>query len=209
MQRIGYVRISRPEKQDPASQIKQMQCLGIGMDDIYIDLSSGSIPPLKRPQYQRMIERLDQGNVNELVVSEFSRIGRSVTESLTEVLAIQKRKIKITSLSESEKQVNTFPMDMQPVMISMMMYSASLERLHLKERTKWGMSNARVNGTRSGKPIGRPVVQIDIQAVKNLMADKHLKEAQAVRVLGYKPRTYYAKKKELEQNSDCGEKHQQ
>jgi len=198
MHKIGYVRISRPEKQDPASQISLMQAFGIGLTDIYIDSSSGSIPPLKRPQYRRMIDRLDQGHVDELVVSEFSRIGRSVIESLTEVLAIQKRNIKITSLAESENQINIFPVDMQPVMISMMMYSASLERLHIKERTKWGMSNARVNGTRSGKPIGRPVVPIDFQAVKNLMVDKHLKEAQAIRVLGYKPRTYYAKKKELE-----------
>jgi DNA invertase Pin-like site-specific DNA recombinase len=99
MQRIGYVRISRPEKQDPASQLNLMQDLGIGLTDIYIDSSSGSIPPFKRPQYRRMIDRLDQGDVDELVVSEFSRIGRSVVESLMEVLAIQKRNIKITSLA--------------------------------------------------------------------------------------------------------------
>jgi putative DNA-invertase from lambdoid prophage Rac len=203
MQRIGYVRISRPEKQDPASQLHLMQDLGIGLTDIYIDSTSGSIPPLKRPQYRRMIDRLDQGDVDELVVSEFSRIGRSVVESLMEVLAIQKRNIKITSLAERENQLNIFPVDMQPVMISMMMYSASLERQHIKERTKWGMSNARVNGTRSGKPIGRPVVPIDFHAVRKLMADKNLKEAQAIRVLGYKPRTYYAKKKASDRiNSD-------
>lgn len=192
---IGYVRISNPEKQDPASQIKLMQDRGIAMMDIFVDGASGGIEPLKRPAYRKMIDRLAVGDVTELVVSEFSRIGRTVHESLMEVLSIQQRHIKIQSLSETEKFINELPIDMQPILISAMMYSASLERKHIKERTKWGMDNAKEKGTKSGNPIGRPTVKVDFEAVKKLVEEKDLKEAQAIRVLGIKARTFYAAKK--------------
>lgn len=195
MHKIGYVRISRPESQDPASQIKLMQDQEIIMDNIFIDSASGSITPQKRPAYGNMIKRLNKGDVDTLVVSEFSRIGRTVQESLMEILTIQKMNIKIVSLSKSESMINELPVGLQPVIISAMMYSAQLERDHIRERTKWGLNNARINGTRSGKPMGRPIVDIDFAAVKKLMDEKYLKEAQAIRVLGIKPRTYYAKKK--------------
>lgn len=195
MHKVGYVRISRPESQDPASQIKLMQDQGIPMEDIFIDSASGGIHPLKRPAYANMIKRLQKGGIDELVVSEFSRIGRTVHESLLEILNIQKMQIKIISLSKSENMINDMPIGFQPVMISAMMYSAQLERDHIKERTKWGLNNAKMNGTRSGRPIGRPHVSVDFDAVKKLMEEKYLKEAQAIRVLGIKARTYYAAKK--------------
>ena len=188
---IGYVRISRPESQDPASQIKLMQERGIELDNVYVDMASGSIPPKKRPSYAKMLHFLNKGGVSELVVSEFSRIGRSVQESLMEVLEIQQRGIKIISLSKSESMINELPVGLQPVIISAMMYSAQLERDHIRERTRWGLENAR----KMGKKIGRPRVTIDFDAVRKLMDDKFLKEAQAIRVLGIKSRTFYAAKK--------------
>ena len=195
MHTIGYVRISRPESQDPASQIKLMQDRGIVYEDIFVDMASGSIAPLKRQSYKKMSDRLSQGDVTELVVSELSRIGRTVHESLMEVLKIQQMGIRIQSLSEMERMINDLPAGLQTIIISAMMYSAQLEREHIRERTRWGMVNAQQKGTKSGKPIGRPTISIDFDAVKDLIADKNLKEAQALRVLGIKSRTYYAAKK--------------
>lgn len=202
MHTIGYVRISRPESQDPASQVKLMQDRKIAIEDIYIDMASGTVPPLKRTQYKKMMDRISKGDVTELVVSEFSRIGRTVHESLMEVLTIQQKHIRIQSLADTEKFINDLPVDMQPILISAMMYSASLERKHISERTKWGMDNAKDKGTRSGKPIGRPIVTVDFEAVKKLVDEKNLKEAQAIRVLGIKPRTFYAAKKNVQQELD-------
>jgi putative DNA-invertase from lambdoid prophage Rac len=191
MHTLGYVRISRPESQDPASQIKLIQERGIVVDDIFVDAASGVVPPLKRPSYAKMMARIEEGGISELIVSEFSRIGRTVQESLMEVLSIQKRGIKIISLSKSESMINDLPVGLQPVIISAMMYSAQLERDHIRERTKWGIENAKLKG----KKIGRPQVVVDFDGVKKMMEEKFLKEAQAIRVLGIKPRTYYAAKK--------------
>jgi DNA invertase Pin-like site-specific DNA recombinase len=131
------------------------------------------------------------------VFSEYSRISRDFVDSLGVVLDIMRahRNLKMRSLAANEKEINDYPVDMQFIIIMFSMGAAQREREHIKERTRWGMSNAREHGTRSGKPIGRPKVSIDFGSVKKLMQDKNLKEAQAIRVLGYRPRTYYMRKK--------------
>jgi putative DNA-invertase from lambdoid prophage Rac len=197
MTAIGYVRISNEKKQDPASQIELMLNEGIDIKNVFVDIGSGATIPNTREAYLRMSERLKVGDVTELVFSEYSRIGRDVVESLGAVLDIMRsfRGVKLRSLSATEKDINEYPIDIQFVLMMFGMSAAKRERDHIKERTKWGMDNAKANGTRSGKPIGRPVVTFDYDAVKKLMVDAKLKEAQAIRVLGYSPSTYYKSKK--------------
>lgn len=174
-----------------------MQDQGIAIDNIFVDMESGATPPLHRPSFKRMMDRLEEGNVDELVFSEYSRIGRDVVDSLGVVLDIMRinRETKLRSLAANERDINQYPVDMQFVIIMFSMGAAQREREHIKERTRWGMDNAKQKGTKSGKPIGRPKAEIDFAAVNKLMAEKNLLEAQAMRVLGYKPRTFYAAKK--------------
>ena len=194
---IGYVRISNEKKQDPASQIQLMLNQGIDMKNIFVDMGSGATIPSTRESFIRMTERLKAGDVDELVFSEYSRIGRDVVESLGAVLDIMRsfKETKLRSLSSTEKDINDYPIDMQFVLIMFGMGAAKRERDHIRERTKWGMDNAKAKGTRSGKAIGRPLVMFDYAAIQKLMDEKKLKEAQAVRVLGYKPSTYYKAKR--------------
>lgn len=196
LQTLGYVRISNPEKQDPASQVKLMQERGIDIDNIYIDMVSGGVAPSDRVAFKKLKERISKGDISELVISEYSRIGRDMIESLSEVLSLLKLNIRIQSLSEREKMINQYPtVTMQLFAVLMSLDSAQQERDHIKERTRWGMQNAKQKGTKSGKPIGRPCVPVDFGAVQKLVEEKGLKEAQAIRVLGIKPRTFYAAKK--------------
>ena len=198
LQTLGYVRISNPEKQDPASQVKLMQERGIDIDNIYIDMVSGGVAPSDRVAFKKLKERISNGDISELVISEYSRIGRDMIESLSEVLSLLKLNIRIQSLSEREKMINQYPtVTMQLFAVLMSLDSAQQERDHIKERTRWGMQNARQKGTKSGKPIGRPNVPVDFAAVRKLVEEKGLKDAQAIRVLGIKPRTYYAAKKKI------------
>lgn len=192
MHSIGYVRISNPEKQDPASQVKLMQERGIDIDNIYIDMVSGGVAPSDRIAFKKMKERISKGDISEIVISEYSRIGRDMIESLSEVLSLLKLNVHIQSLSEREKMINQYPtVTMQLFAVLMSLDSAQQEREHTRERTRWGIADARARG----KTLGRPRVKIDFDAVKKMMDEKGLKEAQAIRVLGYKPRTFYAAKK--------------
>lgn len=192
MSKIGYVRVSR-EDQDPSNQIKLMQDMGMQQTDIFIDVGvCGATKPEQRPMFKQMVARINgDKNVDEIVFSEFSRIGRTVDDSLLTLLTLKQRGIKITSLSSHEAFINDLPSDLQPTIISAMMYSASIERHHIRERTKWGLNAAK----EKGKLIGRPKVIIDLQKVQDTMAKYNLKEKQAARVCGYCEATFYKYKK--------------
>jgi DNA invertase Pin-like site-specific DNA recombinase len=195
MAKIGYVRVSS-DKQDPASQVKLMQDMGILTKDIFVDTAiSGATKPETRPSFKSMIKRIDDGkDVDELVFSEFSRIGRTIDDSLMALIPIKQRGITIRSLSSSEKFINELPGPLQTFMISGMMYIATMEKQHNNERTKWGIENARANG----KIIGRPTKVVDFAKIKEAMEKYNLKEKQAVRVCGYSESTFYKAKREKE-----------
>ena len=206
MKSIGYVRVSREKTQDPASQIKQVVDRGVPMDDIFIDTISGAVAPMERPAYQKMMERLKVGDVTELVCSEYSRIGRTILESLSEVVNILKMGVKIRSLSKTEEGINEYPtVTMQLIAVLLALDSAQKEREHIRERTKWGMQNAKAKGTKSGRPIGRPIKPVDFDAVAKLVREKFLKEKQAIRVLGIKESTFYKAKKIAKQKARAEE----
>ena len=119
MAKIGYVRVSN-DKQDPASQIKLMQDMGIPAKDIFVDTAiSGAVKPESRPTFRAMLKRINETkDVDELVFSEFSRIGRTVDDSLMALIPIKQMGITIRSLSQSEKFINELPGPLQSFMIS-------------------------------------------------------------------------------------------
>jgi putative DNA-invertase from lambdoid prophage Rac len=191
MGKIGYVRVSK-DTQDVASQIKLMTDLGIDSNDIFVDSGiGGATKPEKRPVFKKMLERINSGDVDEIVFSEFSRIGRTVDDSLMTLIPLKQRGITIRSLSAHEDFINKLPSEMQTWMISGMLFAASMEKKHNNERTKWGIENARA----SGKQIGRPMVKIDFDKIKSTMETFGLREKQAVRVCGYSESTFYKWKK--------------
>ena len=169
-----------------------MQDRGIPMEDIYIDTTSGKTAPSVRVAYRKLKDRIESGSIEEIIISEYTRIGRDVIESLSEVLDIMRRGIRIQSLSEHERGINEYPtVSMQLIAITLSLDSAQRERSHIQERTKWGLERAKA----AGKKLGRPERPVDLEAVAKLAKEKNLKELQAVRVLGIKPRTFYAAKK--------------
>jgi DNA invertase Pin-like site-specific DNA recombinase len=198
MHKVGYVRISNPKKQDAASQIRLMQEQGIAMENIFVDMESGGVVATSRISFKKMMWKVETGSITEIVFSEYSRIGRDFIESLGVLIDIMRshKNVKMRSLASNEKDINDYPVDMQFIIIMFSLGAAQREREHIKERTKWGMDNVKANGSKSGKPIGRPKVVIDFEAVKKLVDEKSLREAQAIRVLGYNARTFYKAKKE-------------
>jgi DNA invertase Pin-like site-specific DNA recombinase len=194
--RLGYVRISTAE-QNTASQIKLIQDQGIETDNIYVDVESGAVRPEDRPAYQKLLARIKAGGIDEVVIREYSRIGRDLIESYYAVLVLMRNGVKIISLSKNETMINNQTPAIQLIMITLALESATKMREELKKNTKMGMDNARLKGTRSGKPIGRPVVTIDFDEVRKVMREKNLKEKQAVRVLGIKEGTYYKRKRDM------------
>lgn len=198
MVKIGYVRVSR-EKQDPASQIKLMKDMGISEPDIFVDHGySGWTDPTIRPTYKEMLKRIDDPNqekVDTIVFSEFSRIGRNAKESLYELLRLEHNGYTIQSLSKAESFINDIPATFQATILAGMMAGADLERQHHKERTKWALEHVKSHGSKSGKKIGRPRVNIDFDKIKSTMEQYNVNENVARKICGYDASTYYKYKR--------------
>lgn len=206
MVKIGYVRVSR-EKQDPESQRKLMLDMGIRDTDIFVDHGmSGWTEPTIRPVYIKMMERLkdpDRPKVDTIVFSEFSRLGRNAKESMYELLRLEHIGIAVQSLSKIESFINDVPATFQIQLLSSMMVGADLERKHHRERTKWGLENVKANGSKSGKPMGRPAVNIDFEKIKKLQEQYNVSENVARKICGYSATTFYeAKKKEAKRECE-------
>jgi len=192
MVKIGYARVST-DVQDPASQIKQLMDNGVDQDHIFIDIDvSGNKEPLKRPAYKKLVDFISNGTTTELVLTEYSRLGRNAKESLFELLRIERMGILVKSLSANESFINDLPVELQPLATSAMMLGADLERKHTSERTKWGLENA----IKNGKTLGRPKVIVDWKKIDDIREKYGVSYNMARKLCGYKPTIFYKAKKE-------------
>jgi DNA invertase Pin-like site-specific DNA recombinase len=88
-----------------------------------------------------------------LIVSELSRMGRSVGEIITTVDMLVKRKICFIALKENIRFNGS--QDMQTkVMVAMFSLFAEIERDLISMWTKEGLATAKVSGKRLGRPKG-------------------------------------------------------
>jgi DNA invertase Pin-like site-specific DNA recombinase len=191
MVKIGYARVST-DNQDPSSQIKVLMEQKIPQELIFIDLDvSGTKEPLKRPAYKKLMEFIEKGTTDTLVLTEYSRLGRNAKESLFELLRIEKMGIVVKSLSANESFINELPAELQPLATSAMMLGADLERKHISERTTWGLENAKAKG----KVLGRPEVKIDWAKIDEIREKYGVSYNMARKLCGYKATTFYKEKK--------------
>ena len=108
----------------------------------------------QRPDQRRSDELLDSLRAGDrLVVSELSRLGRSLGQVIRIVEELVKRKIRFTAIKENihfeGKQ------DLQTkVMIALFGLFAEVERDLISERTKEGLAAARAKGRLLGRPKG-------------------------------------------------------
>lgn len=192
--RYGYVRVST-DHQDPSSQLKVLMDMGIPHELIFVDRASGGIDPVKRSEFRKLLELIDKQKPDEIIVSEFSRIGRGIDQSLSALLELKKRGILIRSLSRNEDFINALPSDLQTFLISGMMYTAGIERALNTERTKRGIEKSQALGTKSGRPHGRPKVLIDWGKIEAKKREYGVSTNMARILCGYKNTTFYAELK--------------
>lgn len=195
--KIGYARKSR-DKQDLAIQMRRLVAAGVELENIYSDSESGATQADTRPGFAELQTRIAHGDVDEVVITEFSRIGRDAHDSVFEMLALNRKGIKITSLAANEQCIRDVPAEAQLAMISMMAMGADVERKHISERTRLALAliKAGEKSTKSGKPLGRPRIIVDWAKMDALMAKHGINETAARKILGYKHATFYNAKRQ-------------
>jgi DNA invertase Pin-like site-specific DNA recombinase len=154
MKTIAYLRVSK-DSQDVRNQrlailefARQEQ---LTLTD-FMELSVSSRCSPKERQIDVFLARLEAGDT--LVVSEVSRMGRSVGEILTVIDALVKQKVRFLAIKEGIRLEGK--QDVQSkVMVTLFSLFADIERELISLRTKEGLAAARAAGKRLGRPKGK------------------------------------------------------
>ena len=174
--KYGYIRTSRQRQDgatgsDPQSQAQQLQLAGVAPGDIYRDVGvSGATGTNSRTAWHALDSRLTAGDT--LVVAAIDRVGRRWLDTVTAVLDLRDRGVKIKSLSEDEAQwVSYLAADpdcpeafLGHILLSFVAWSAQQEMASIRRRTVAGLAKARAEGATFGPPRKLTPDQIQMAA---------------------------------------------
>src|SRR4051795_4180804 len=185
MKTIAYLRVSTGS-QDLANQklavLDYARQKGFAVDR-FIEAKVSS----RKGRGQRRIEEL-LGSLaagDRLVVSELSRLGRSLGQVIQIVDELVKRKVRFTAIKESIRFEGK--QDLQTkVMIALFGLFAEVERDLISERTKEGLAAARAKGRLLGRPKGsRGKSKLDGKEGEiRMLLEKEVSKASIAKIVG-------------------------
>ena len=167
MSYYAYMRVSTT-KQDIGRQeqaindFKKEKGIDVPKQNYYIDYYTGKT--FDRENYKQMVESMNKGDY--LIVKEVDRLGRNWDLIKQEWTRLQDKGIKIIIIdlpilsdalpNETEMLTGLTGRLIKEQMLTLMCYSAQLERDKISQRTKEALAEKKIHGTKSGKPIGKP-----------------------------------------------------
>lgn len=151
---IAYLRVST-DRQDVDGQrlvvLDHARSLGLVIDEI-IEMEISSRKSLTARRVDELTERLGAGDT--LLVSELSRLGRSLTEVVSLINALVASRVRVIAVKQGI-DIKDGKADMAgKVMVAMFSLLAELERDLISERTKSALAARKRDGVRLGRPKG-------------------------------------------------------
>ena len=150
----GYVRVSTQEQSvDSQKNSISRYCIEQKlMVDEWIELEMSSRKSTALRRIDELLDRLSPDDV--VIVSELSRLGRSIKETLNTIEVVVNQKQSRLVLIKQNLDLN--PNDQNNVtnkiLITIFSMLAELERDFISERTKDGIAAARLKGKTPGRP---------------------------------------------------------
>ena len=153
MTTLAYLRVSK-DTQDTKNQrlaiLDFAHAERIAVDE-FLELQASSRRSAKVRKVDLLLARLAPGDT--LLVSELSRLGRSVGEIITLIDTLVTRQIRVFALKEGLRLTGT--QDLQTtVIVTLFGLFAEIERTLLSLRTKEALAVAKAAGKRLGRPRG-------------------------------------------------------
>jgi len=151
-----YLRVSKDdESQDPTNQLEPLLKLAESLDlEVivkYIDTASGG--SANRPEFQRMLKDARKHKFDMILVWSLDRFSREgIGNTLSYLKKLKQNRVGLKSLQES--WLDTSDEGIGQLLIAIMSWVAEQERLRISERTKAGLTIARANGKKLGRPNG-------------------------------------------------------
>lgn len=167
MSRIAmYARVST-KKQDTDMQWADLRKWPSPGDEIteFEDIMSSTFE--SRPSLDKMMSQVRASKFDVLLVWKFDRIFRSARHLQNSLHELNTLGVRFVSVRESMD--TSTPMGR--AMFGMLGVLSELERDVIAERVRAGVKRAQAEGTRSGKPFGRPRATFDGPMALRLLAD--------------------------------------
>jgi len=156
MKTVAYLRVSK-DTQDVNNQrlailqFAQMERIQV---DGFMEVTVSSQKSVKERKIDMLLEQLFEGDT--LIISELSRIGRSVGEIITIVDTLVKKRIRLLAVKEGIRLDGSPDCeDIQTkVMITLFGLFAEIERKLISMRTREALATAKAAGKKLGRPKG-------------------------------------------------------
>jgi len=157
---IGYVRVSTDKQTTDNQRLAILDYANKSEmkvnDWIKVNASSRRTPTERR--IDELLGRVQSGDT--IITSELSRLARSVGQIAIIVNELLKKKVRLIAIKEAISL--TGKQDIQSkVVITMFSLFAEIERDLISERTKEGLTRARLQGKILGRPKGKGKSKLD------------------------------------------------
>lgn len=189
--RFGYIRVSN-RTQSISRQWDALIKEGVLERDIFIDKQSGK--DFSRPEYQKMIQSLQQGD--EIIILDLDRLGRNYSEMAKEWNFITEKKkcdirvINYPLLSTAQEEKTLDKRFIAKLTFEILTYVAEREREDIKRRQAEGIASAKAKGVKFGRTkIPKPE---RFDEIYQRVLRREITNKQAMNELGLKINTYYA-----------------
>ena len=151
----GYWRCST-DLQDEERQIRSLK--ESGCEEIYGDKITGTSTYGDRKELSKLLEIIKEGDL--LILSELSRLGRTMTTMLVEVEKLINRGVKIKTL---DKRLDTTTMDKSIVklIVGIMGYCSEQELSQIKSRCSEGRQVSMSRGVKFGRKRNYTQFQVE------------------------------------------------
>lgn len=153
---VGYMRVSTREQNEDRQRAALLE-MGVPKKNIYVDKLSGK--DFNRPQYKKMLRKLDQNTV--LYVKSIDRLGRNYADLNEQWRIITKEKkadivVIDMPILDTRREKNLLGTFISDIVLALLSYVAENERINIKQRQAEGIAVAKARGVKFGRPP-RPV----------------------------------------------------
>lgn len=174
--------------QDYDRQVNELTSIASSRDwkieGVFAEKISGAKKNSERTELKRMIEYVEAHNIDKVIVTELSRLGRDTLQVLEVIETLNSKGISLfignynIETLTAEGKVNP----MSQFLITILAEVARMERKTIKERMDSGYSNFRANGGKVGRKEGYKKSDADMlqQYAEEV---KYLKKGLALRTI--------------------------
>ena len=147
----------------------------------FIESHSSSRKSIKERNLDQLFSNIHSGDL--VLVSELSRLGRSVGQIIQLIDELIKLKVRFLAIKENI-QLNGKQDIQSKMMVTMFGLFAEIERDLISERTREGLQNARDKGKNLGRPKGVGKSKLDgKEAEIKVLLDKNIPKASIAKIM--------------------------